>query len=102
MTREDFEASTLDGLPNVRRASVSIAPLDSQVVTFVFDVPSFLPNGRTLCAQLVLGLEPNPLFNTARSQELFCMTKGDSGLRIMTEQETQAMFERSLAQPATR
>ena len=89
-----FEAGTRVSDTEARRAVVRIAAGGSQVVTFAFRVPSFVPNGTVLCADLELGFDPSPLFNPARRGSLFCMAKGDSGFRAMSPLQSHMELER--------
>ena len=89
----NFEASTKKGVKMVHRQKVSTQPLSSTVVRFRFDVPSFTQNGATFCTRLFFGLDPDPLVNTAREGHLFCITKGDIGFRVMSEGESQQIFQ---------
>lgn len=88
-----FEASTRPSGSTVRRARVRIPALDSRVVRFSFDVPSFVANGTNICTQLYFGFDPSPLFNTARRGNLFCLRKGDSGFEVMSAEESREAFD---------
>ena len=88
-----FEASTSKTGTSPQRAPVSVPALSSRDVTFFFNVPSFVPNGTTVCTQLQLGLDPSPLFNVARLRDLFCLAKGGSGFQVMSVDESRKVFD---------
>jgi hypothetical protein len=88
-----FEASTQRNGVSPVRAPVTVPELGSRDVTFFFNVPSFVPNGTTVCTQLQLGLDPSPLFNVARQRDLFCLAKGGSGFWVMSAEESRAVFD---------
>jgi hypothetical protein len=88
-----FEASTQRSGASPVRTPVSVPALGSRDVTFFFNVPSFVPNGTTVCTQLQLGLDPSPLFNVARQRDLFCIAKGGSGFWVMSPAESRAVFD---------
>jgi hypothetical protein len=89
-----FEATS--GSPSdtiVRRPTVSVPPLSSEELDFRFALPSFAPNGTNLCITLNLGLNPSPLGNPARGDgNLFCVTKGPRGFRLLDERESHSAF----------
>jgi len=88
-----FEATTRRSGDTVRRQPVRIPALSSQTVRFSFDVPSFVPNGTFICTELFLGIDPSPLFNVTRRQNLFCLSKGSFGIRAMSVEESRAVFQ---------
>lgn len=88
-----FEASTQKSGTSPVRAPVSVPALGSRDVTFYFSVPSFVPNGTTVCTQLQLGLDPSPLFNVTRVRDLFCLAKGGSGFTVMSADDSRAVFD---------
>jgi len=90
-----FEATTgRSSGRTVRRAPIQISGLSSQTLRFSFDVPSFVPNGTFICAELYLGLDPSPLFNITRNRDLFCLSKGEAGIRAMSVEESREIFQR--------
>jgi len=89
-----FEANSSMPGDDARRILVEVPPFSSSVVTFAFEAPSFLSNGNEICADLYLGVRPSPLFNTVRTQNLFCLRKGANGFELMNADETQALLER--------
>ena len=88
-----FEASTSKTGTGVQRATVSVPALSSRDVTFFFNVPSFVPNGTTICTRLQLGLDPSPLFNVMRQRDLFCIAKGGSGFTVMSAEQSKPVFD---------
>ncbi len=97
-----FEATTRRSDSTVRRQRVRIPPRSSQTVRFVFTVPSFVPNGSFICTELFLGIDPSPLFNIARRQNLFCLSKGAFGVQVMSVEESRAVFQEMQAREAAR
>jgi len=62
-------------------------------VQFEFQVPAgALIDDAIICATIYVGQSPNAHFNTVGNKELFCITKADSGFKIMPEKTTQKMF----------
>lgn len=87
-----FEASARDGTRQAVRERLDVAPLGEQVLEFQFDVPSFVV-GATFCTRVFVGLNPRPLVITIRESFLFCITGGDTGFQVMSEIESQKMFQ---------
>lgn len=88
-----FEASRGRGYRTARRQRVLARPFNVDEVSFQFEVPSFVRDGATFCTRLFFGLEPDPLVNTVRERQLFCITKGDFGFQVMSENESQKIFQ---------
>ena len=80
-------------LPDSTRHRVKIDPLSITRVRFRFSVPSYVSEYATFCTRLFFGLDPRPLFGTVREGSLFCMTKGGTGFRVMSEQEIRVFFQ---------
>jgi len=95
-----FEASTQPGDRGVRRARVSLAPSESMELAFSMPVPASAPEGAILCPFVEIGLDPAPLFDSARSARLFCIQKSGPGFRSMSAEEVQRMLEEQPEQPA--
>jgi hypothetical protein len=99
-----FEASARPRGRDVQRASLAIPAGGSQELSFSFEVPSFLDPGETACAQLYVGSDPEPLFDTARVVDLFCVIKERDGLRLLGPDESRPRFdalrEAELGKPA--
>jgi len=81
--RSLFEAGTTRSGTTVRRARIEIPPRSERTVRFAFALPSFVPNGMVYCVDLQFGADPVALQRPLRSQELFCVEKGASGLRVL-------------------
>jgi len=89
-----FEASTRRGAPDVTRAPLAIPDGGSQDVSFVFQVPAFLGDFDSVCTALVVGTEPAPLLDVARTRSLFCMRRGSSGFDVLSPEQSQPLFDR--------
>jgi hypothetical protein len=87
-----FEASTRSGSAQAVRERLHVAALGEQVLQFQFDVPPFV-FGATFCTRVLAGVDPRPLVITVRESFLFCITGGDSGFEVMSESESQKMFQ---------
>lgn len=83
-----FEASSTGASDDQAvRATVSVPAFSSASAGFSFEVPSFAPEGAQFCQTAMLGLYPNPLFNTADWKYLFCVEKTSIGLRKLVGAE---------------
>jgi hypothetical protein len=87
-----FEASTRSGSRQAIRERLDVEPLGEQTLEFQFAVPSFVV-GATFCTRAFVGLDPRPLVITIRESFLFCITGGDTGFQVMSEIESQKMFQ---------
>jgi hypothetical protein len=65
----------------------TIAPEQSSVVHFTFQVPRSVRDGAFICAQVFAGQGHSPFFNTVGQRNLFCIEKGFTGaFSIMPEE----------------
>jgi len=70
---------------------VSIDALGSRTVNFNFDVPGTVNDGAFYCTRIFFGEGHDPFFNTWADQSLFCITKGVSGFRIVSDIEAKKL-----------
>jgi len=82
-----FEASTQPGDRGARRARVTLDPSESTRVAFSIALPPSAPEGTLLCPFVELGLDPAPLFDSARSARLFCIVKSGPAFRVLSAEE---------------
>jgi hypothetical protein len=62
-------------------------------VQFAFRVPAgVIADGTSICANVYVGQNPHANFNTVGNRDLFCITKAESGFKIMPEKNAQEMF----------
>ena len=87
-----FEASTRSGSRQVVRERLDLEPSGEATLEFQFAVPAFV-FGATFCTRVLAGVDPRPLVITIRESFLFCITGGDSGFEVMSEIESQKMFQ---------
>lgn len=87
-----FEASTRSGSRQVVRERLDLEPSGEATLEFQFAVPAFV-FGATFCTRVFAGVDPRPLVITIRESFLFCITGGDSGFEVMSEIESQKMFQ---------
>ena len=95
----------LSASPNSKRAGlgsearlqgVSIAPGESQILDFRFQVPGTVANGAFICTRAFVGQAPTPAFNTVADRFLFCISKGVTGFTLVPENTArQMMLQRS-------
>lgn len=75
-----FEATSRDTANRfVARRAFGLDGFDSDTIEFQFTVPSSINNGAQFCTNLFVGVHPNPLFNLARNDFLFCIEKNAGG-----------------------
>ena len=87
-----FEASTRGGSRQAFRERLALQPFGEATLEFQFDVPPFVI-GATFCTRVFVGVDPSPLVTTVREAFLFCITGGATGFEVMSESESQKMFE---------
>jgi hypothetical protein len=73
-----------------------VQPGASQVVRFAFTVPSSTPNGSMICVQGSAS-QGDTFFNVIGQRTLFCITKGFTGFRLLSENETRSMRQSRVA-----
>jgi hypothetical protein len=59
-----------------RQYALNIQPATPVNVAFQFNLPNTVQNGAVVCAELMVGQNPEPRFNTTVDMELFCVEKG--------------------------
>jgi hypothetical protein len=87
-----FEASTRGGSLQAVRQRLKLAPLGEATLEFQFDVPPFVL-GAEFCTRAFIGVDPRPLVTTVRESFLFCIIGTDTGFEVMSESESQEMFQ---------
>lgn len=93
-----FEASTRDTAKRfVARRAFGIDAFDGDTVEFQFTVPSAINNGAQFCTRLLVGLHPNPLFNLAQDDFLFCVQKNGGGFENMSVQAARKLLSTASA-----
>jgi hypothetical protein len=95
-----FEASTRGGSRQAVRELLDLEPLGEATLEFQFDVPPFV-TGAEFCTRVFVGVDPSPLMTTVRESFLFCIVGRDTGFQVMSESESQAIFE-SLSEKSRR
>jgi hypothetical protein len=87
-----FEASTRGGSPQAVRARFALESLGEATLEFQFDVPPFVV-GAQFCTRVFVGVDPSPLVTTVRERFLFCIFGGSTGFEVMSESESQKVFQ---------
>jgi hypothetical protein len=87
-----FEASTRDASRQVVRERFALKALGEATLEFQFDVPSFVI-GAEFCTRVFVGVDPSPLVTTVREVFLFCIMGTDTGFEVMSESESQKIFQ---------
>lgn len=88
-----FEASTRDTANRfVARQAFGFDAFDSDTIEFQFPVPSSINNGAQFCTSLFVGLHPNPLFNLAQNNFLFCIEKNEGVFENMSVQAARKLI----------
>lgn len=59
-----------------RQYALNMQPATPVNVAFQFNLPNTVQNGAVVCAELMVGQNPEPRFNTTVDMELFCVEKG--------------------------
>jgi hypothetical protein len=77
-----------------RSRQITLGPGESSVVQFSFEVPSMVRDNAFICTQVFIGQGDTPFFAPIGWQDLFCITKGTSGLSIMSEAEVKQLRQR--------
>jgi hypothetical protein len=76
--------------------AITIAPLQSTVVRFSFQVPNTVKDGVNVCATTFVGQGNQPFFNTiGKIEPLFCLRKGftGGGFSILSANESKVAFK---------
>jgi hypothetical protein len=87
-----FEATTRGGSRQAVRERLDLEPLGKATLEFQFDVPPFVI-GATFCTRVFVGVDPSPLVTPVRESFLFCITGSDTGFEVMSESESQKIFQ---------
>lgn len=87
-----FEASTRGGSRLAVRERLAVRPFGQQTLQFRFDVPPSVL-GATFCTRVFVGLDPSPLVTPVKESFLFCITGGTTDFELMSESESQKIFE---------
>jgi hypothetical protein len=87
-----FEASTRGGSRQAVRERLDLEPLGEATLEFQFDVPPFVL-GAEFCTRAFIGVDPSPLVTTVRESFLFCIIGSDTGFEVMSESESQKIFQ---------
>lgn len=88
-----FEATRSGGYLSARRERVYARPFSADVVRFRFAIPSSVQNGAFFCTRLFFGLDPDPLVNTVREGDLFCVSKNATGFDVLSDTESRKIFQ---------
>ncbi len=75
-----------------------LQPGASRVVRFDFEVPSTTPNGTYICVQGSAS-QGDTFFDVVGQKSLFCIVKGYTGFRLLSEKEARALLRRDRASP---
>jgi hypothetical protein len=87
-----FEASTRGGSRQAVRERLELEPFGEATLEFQFDVPPFVI-GAEFCTRAFIGVDPSPLVTTVRESFLFCIIGSDTGFEVMSESESQKIFQ---------
>lgn len=93
-----FEASTRAGSRQAIRERLELEPLGEATLEFQFDVPPFVI-GAEFCTRAFVGVDPSPLVTTVRESFLFCIIGTATGFEVMSESESQTIFESLSGKP---
>ncbi|HEY3231598.1 MAG TPA: carboxypeptidase-like regulatory domain-containing protein [Roseiflexaceae bacterium] len=75
-----------------------LPPGASRVVRFDFEVPSSTPNGTYICVQGTAS-QGDTFFDVVGQKSLFCIVKGYTGFRLLSEKEARALLRGDRASP---
>jgi hypothetical protein len=84
-----FQTGTESGNPNPQ--VVVLEPAQSTFLQFQFAVPGTVGELATICAEALVGQEPDPLFNTVGRRFLFCISKEGGPFSVATKGGTLSM-----------
>jgi 5-hydroxyisourate hydrolase-like protein (transthyretin family) len=82
---------------------INVAPLQSTVVRFNFQVPDTVTDGVNVCVTTFVGQGDQPFFNTiGKIEPLFCIRKGFTGgpLTVLSAEESKEAYKHKLQGPS--
>ena len=80
------------GLVNPTPQSLSLAPGETRILRFYFQMPRNLDEASVLCANILIGQAPNALFNPLVDHWAFCVQQRNGELAQLSAKESLKIF----------
>jgi hypothetical protein len=81
------------GATNPMPQPLKLKPGEETTLQFQFDVPGSLPSGAYLCADVLIGEDPHPLFNTVAGRFVFCAEIQADSFVTLPERQGRIRFQ---------